>query len=225
VQRPLRFMTHLACADEPGHPATARQLERLREALDGLEGEVSVANSAGVLAWPATHGDWVRPGIMLYGLSPFPDRTGIQDGLRPAMTLETRLIAVNYCRAGEAVGYGGAWVCPEDMPVGVAAAGYGDGYPRHAPSGTPVLVNGARVPLAGRVSMDMLTLDLRTQPRACPGDPVVLWGPALPAEEVAGRAGTIAYELVTGITGRVPREVVAAGARRSAGTGRMAVGG
>lgn len=205
VRGPLRFMTHLARADERADAATPHQLERLRQGLHGLTGEVSVANSAGLLAWPEARADWVRPGIMLYGLSPFPDRTGRDDGLRAAMTLESRLIAVNGCPRGEAVGYGGAWVCPEDMPVGVAAVGYGDGYPRHAPPGTPVLLNGKPVPLVGRVSMDMVTLDLRRQPDARPGDPVVLWGPDLPAEEIARRAGTIAYELVTGLTSRVPR--------------------
>jgi alanine racemase len=219
VRGPLRFMTHLARADERADPATPRQLERLRQGLHGLAGEVSVANSAGLLAWPEARADWVRPGIMLYGLSPFPDRTGRDDGLRAAMTLESRLIAVNGCRRGEAVGYGGAWVCPEDMPVGVAAVGYGDGYPRHAPPGTPVLVNGKPVPLVGRVSMDMVTLDLRGQPDARPGDPVVLWGPDLPAEEIARGAGTIAYELVTGLTSRVPRVECAEVLQRAPGPG------
>jgi alanine racemase len=216
VAPPVRFMTHLARADEREDPATRRQLERLRAALAGLPAEVSVANSAGVLGWPESHSDWVRPGIMLYGVSPFPGRIGAQEGLRTVMTLETRLIAVNRCPAGEAVGYGGAWACPEDMSVGVAAAGYGDGYPRHASAGTPVLVNGRRVPLIGRVSMDMLTLDLRQAPQARPGDRVVLWGEGLPAEEVAQAAGTIAYELLSGLTTRVPRVSVGPQAQEDA---------
>jgi alanine racemase len=198
-------MTHLASADDPADPATGRQLARLAAALAGLETEVSVANSAGVLAWPQCHAEWVRPGLMLYGASPFAGRTGADEGLRPVMTLETRLIAVNRIAAGEAIGYSGTWTCPEDMPVGVAAVGYGDGYPRHAPSGTPVLVNGVRVPLVGRVSMDMITLDLRPVPDARPGDRVVLWGEGLPVEEVARSAGTIAYPLLVGLTARVPR--------------------
>jgi alanine racemase len=208
VAAPVRFMTHLARADEREDPATRLQLERLRVGLAGLPVEVSVANSAGVLAWPESHGDWVRPGIMLYGVSPFPGRVGVDEGLRPVMTLETRLISVNRCPPGAAVGYGGGWVCPEEMPVGVAAVGYGDGYPRHVPTGTPVLVNGRRVPLIGRVSMDMVTLDLRPMPQARPGDRVVLWGEGLPAEDVAKAAGTIAYQLLSGLTTRVPRVTV-----------------
>jgi alanine racemase len=210
VAPPVRFMTHLASADDPEDPATGRQLARLAAALAGLEAETSVANSAGVLAWPDTHAEWVRPGLMLYGASPFAGRTGADEGLRPVMTLETRLIAVNRIAAGEAIGYSGTWTCPEDLPVGVAAVGYGDGYPRHAPSGTPVLVNGVRVPLVGRVSMDMITLDLRPVPDARPGDPVVLWGEGLPVEEVARSAGTIAYPLLVGLTARVPRVGVGA---------------
>lgn len=205
VAPPVRFMTHLASADDPANPATTRQLARLTAALAGLEAEASVANSAGVLAWAESHAEWVRPGLMLYGASPFAGRVGADERLRPVMTLETRLIAVGRVAAGEAIGYSGTWTCPEDMPVGVAAVGYGDGYPRHAPSGTPVLVNGVRVPLVGRVSMDMITLDLRPIPDARPGDRVVLWGEGLPVEEVARSAGTIAYQLLVGLTARVPR--------------------
>jgi alanine racemase len=221
VAPPVRFMTHLACADDRDDPATGRQLACLRAALAGLPAEVSIANSAGLLGWSESLADWVRPGVMLYGASPFPGRCGREEGLIPAMTLETRLIAVNRCAAGEAVGYGATWRCPEAMPVGVAAVGYGDGYPRHAPSGTPVLVGGVRVPLVGRVSMDMVTLDLRPVPDARPGERVVLWGEGLPVEEVAGAAGTIAYQLLSGLTTRVPR--VTLGVRALAGeTGRRA---
>jgi len=160
----LGFMTHLACADDRADETTGQQLSAFRDATEDLKGLHSIANSAGVLGWPDTHGDWARPGIMLYGISPFLGGRGPDEGLRPAMTFRSELIAVNHLRGGDAVGYGGTWVCPEDMPVGVVAAGYGDGYPRHAPSGTPVLVNGRRVPLIGRVSMDMVTVDLREQP-------------------------------------------------------------
>lgn len=201
-------MSHLANADDPEDPTTPEQLRRLHAAVDRARwaGPLSLANSAGVMAWPQTHLDWVRPGIMLYGSSPVAGRSAAQLDLRPAMTLESRLIAVNPLRRGDRVGYGGTFTCPEDMPVGVVACGYGDGYPRHAPNGTPVQVGGVRVALAGRVSMDMITVDLRPVPHARPGDPVVLWGPGLPVDEVAAAAGTIAYELLTGVTRRVPRE-------------------
>lgn len=199
----LGLMTHLANADDRQDPTTPRQLARFEQAAAGLPGERSIANSAGVLGWPASHANWVRPGIMLYGASPFVGGRGEAEGLRPVMNLRSELMAVNRLQRGDAVGYGGTWVCPEAMPVGVVAIGYGDGYPRHAPSGTPVLVNGRRVPLIGRVSMDMLSVDLRSQPEAAVGDPVVLWGEGLAAEEVAEQAGTIAYELFCGVTPRV----------------------
>ncbi|MCP4040863.1 MAG: alanine racemase [Gammaproteobacteria bacterium] len=204
----IRLMTHLACADDRSDPRTHAQLEKFHRSCAGVETETSISNSAGILGWPEAHGDWVRPGIMLYGVSPFIGTTAQDDDLRPVMTLQTRLIAVNRCGRGEGVGYGATWSCPEEMRVGVAAIGYGDGYPRHAPTETPVLVNGRRVPLIGRVSMDMITLDLRGLPEAKPGDPVVLWGQGLPVEEIAAKSGTIAYELLCGITGRVPKIVV-----------------
>src|SRR5690606_373415 len=179
------------------------QLETFRSVLPEVDAERSIANSAGILGWPQTHSEWVRPGIMLYGVSPFVGGCGEQEGLIPVMTCDTRLIAVNHCRKGDALGYGGSWICPEDMRVGIAAIGYGDGYPRHAASGTPVLVNGRRASLVGRVSMDMITIDLRTVPEAQVGDPVVLWGKGLPVEEVAQHSSTIAYELLCGLTQRV----------------------
>lgn len=201
--QPVGQMTHLACADELEHPATVQQLQLFAQATAGLPGERAVANSAGILGWPDTHADWVRPGIMLYGVSPFVGGRAAEHDLQPVMTLSSELIAVNIVHEGDTVGYGGAWTCPETMPVGVVAVGYGDGYPRHAGNGTPVLVNGRRVPLIGRVSMDMICVDLRTQPEARPGDPVVLWGEGLPVEDVAVVAGTIPYELLCGVTQRV----------------------
>ncbi len=204
VQGNPGVMTHLANADDPGDPFTREQMGRLRSLAGSLPAaDLSAANSAGILGWPETQLDWVRPGIMLYGVSPFLGETGAVRGLKPVMTLRANLIAVNICPAGEAVGYGGTYTCSEDMPVGVVGIGYGDGYPRHAPSGTPVLVNGRRVPLIGRVSMDMLAVDLRSQPEAGVGDQVVLWGRGLPVEEIAEAAGTIAYELLCGVTQRV----------------------
>lgn len=200
---PLGQMTHLACADEPDHPATATQLELFHRATASLPGERAIANSAGVLGWPETHAEWVRPGIMLYGISPFVGGRAAEHDLVPVMTLSSELIAVNRLREGDTVGYGATWRCPEAMTIGVVATGYGDGYPRHAVAGTPVLVNGRRVPLIGRVSMDMLCVDLRSQPDAQIGDPVVLWGDGLPVEEIAEASGTIAYELLCSVTGRV----------------------
>jgi len=199
----IRFLSHFCCADEAKADYTQRQRRLFLQTLEGMEGERSLANSAAVLAWPDTHLDWVRPGVMLYGSSPLLHVSAKDLGLRPVMTLGTQLIAVTQRRPGDPVGYGAAWECPEAMPVGIAAIGYGDGYPRHAPSGTPVLVNGRRAALAGRVSMDMIGIDLRGHPEARVGDPVTLWGEGLPVDEVAAAAGTISYELFCGVTSRV----------------------
>lgn len=199
----LRFMTHFACADQVDNSYTRQQAERFEQALGSVEGERTQANSAAILGWPETRADWVRPGIMLYGSSPLQGKSADDLDLRPVMTLSTQLIAVNDCRKGDAIGYGGDWVCPQDMKIGVAAIGYGDGYPRHAVAGTPVLVNGKRASLAGRVSMDMICIDLSAQPGAVVGDEVVLWGKGLPVDEIADSAGTIAYELLCGVSRRV----------------------
>jgi len=201
----LRLMTHLACADEHDNAATLQQCQRFYQATQGLQAECSIANSAGILGWQQTHADWGRPGIMLYGASPFGNSLGTEEGLQPVMHLRSALISVKHYQAGDALGYGATWRCPENMPVGIVAIGYGDGYPRHVPSGTPVWVNGGVVPLIGRVSMDMLAVDLRSQPQAHIGDPVELWGKHVAVNEVAKHAGTIAYELLSQITQRVPR--------------------
>ena len=208
VKKPVRLMTHFASADEVSNPKTQAQLEAFAAAIAGMEAERSIANSAGILAWPQSHADWVRPGSMLYGASPFADHCGADDGLKPAMTMGTTLIAVKTLKRGETVGYGGAFVAPQDMSLGIAAIGYGDGYPRHAPTGTPVLVKGVRVPLVGRVAMDMIALDLNSVPDAAVGDPVTAWGPGLPVEEIARAAGTIPLELLCGVTQRVKFSVV-----------------
>lgn len=204
----VRILSHFARAEFPADSVTRAQIDDFAALTRGLGLETSLANSAGILAWPASHLDWIRPGIMLYGASPLLDQDAAQLDLKPVMTLETALIAVQPRKKGDAIGYGGDWRCPEDMPVGVAAIGYGDGYPRHAPPGTPVLVNGRRVATVGRVSMDMITLDLRSQRQARVGDPVVLWGKGLPVEEVAEKAGTLSYELLCHVTERIPRVVV-----------------
>jgi len=197
------LMTHLSSADERDVPTTSDQLACFQRATATYADPKSIANSAGILAWPQSHADWVRPGLMLYGASPFVGRVGRDHGLRPVLSLYSQLMAVNRFKRGERVGYGGAWQCPEDMPVGVVPMGYGDGYPRHAETGTPVLVNGQQVPLIGRVSMDMICVDLRSQPDARIGDPVCLWGPDLPVEKIAHHAGTIPYELLCRVTSRV----------------------
>ncbi|MEO5703208.1 MAG: alanine racemase [Gammaproteobacteria bacterium] len=207
VAKPLRLMTHLASADNRADDLTSKQLTCFNSTVAGLDAEHSIANSAAILGWPQTHADWVRPGLMLYGVSPFPGRTAAQDGLRPVMTLSTKLIAKHALSKGDSVGYGASWTCPHDMPIGIAAIGYGDGYPRHAVSGTPVLLNGRRVSLIGRVSMDMICLDLSTQPEAGVGDAVILWGEGLPVEEVAQHASTIPYELLCAVARRVTVDV------------------
>lgn len=197
------WITHLASADEPDNDYTRVQIARFETALRGVPGPRSIGNSAGIIGWPEARADWVRPGLMIYGASPMPGQTGAQLGLKPAMHLESRLIAVREYEAGESIGYGGVFRCPERMRIGVAAIGYADGIHRSFANDTPVLVRGARARLAGRVSMDMITLDLRSVPAAQVGDPVTLWGPELPAEEMAPYAGTIAYELFCGLTQRV----------------------
>ena len=203
IKRPIRLMTHLASADDRQDPMTLVQIERFNSTLQGISGERSIANSAGILGWQHALADWVRPGIMLYGISPFPEQTGEQLGLKPIMALQSRLIAVKPIAQGETVGYAGSWVCEQATRLGVVAIGYGDGYPRYAKVGTPVLINGQRVPLIGRVSMDMITVDLNSLPDAKPGDPVTLWGEGLAVEEIAQWADTIPYTLVCGITQRV----------------------
>ncbi|MGA8258792.1 MAG: alanine racemase [Arenicellales bacterium] len=199
------FMSHLANADDLSDFATKNQRRAFLDAAQAYSYPLSLANSAGVLGWPGTHLDWVRPGIMLYGCSPIQGRSEAKLGLRPVMTLEARIIAVRNVPAGETIGYGGTWRCDAQTRVGVVACGYGDGYPRHAPSGTPVRVKGRTSRILGRVSMDLITIDLTEWTDVAVGDWVELWGPRVLASSVAERAGTIAYELVTGVSPRVPR--------------------
>lgn len=208
VAKPLRYMSHFGCADELDNPVTELQISRFNALTNTAHGERSLAASAGLLKWPTSRYDWVRAGIIMYGISPFADEYAAQLGFRPVMTLKSHLIAVRDVKAGESVGYGGIWTSQRDTKVGVIAIGYGDGYPRTAPNGTPVMVNGRKVPLAGRVSMDMLTVDLGPDSTDKVGDQAILWGDSLPAEEVASHIGTIAYELVTKLTSRVDMEYV-----------------
>ena len=199
----IGLLSHFSDSEVFDGEQTRAQIERFAEATRGLDGPRSLSNSAAVLGWPQARADWVRTGGLLYGLSVVDDKSGADFGFRPAMTLATRLIAINRIGQGESIGYNGTWTCPEDMPVGVAAVGYGDGYPRSAASGTPVLVGDTRVPLIGRVSMDLITLDLRGAPQAKVGDRVTLWGDRLPVETIARHAGTISYDLTCGMTRRV----------------------
>lgn len=200
----LTKITHLARADEPKTGRTEQQLEAFLQATTGLEGLTSLSNSAGVLAWPGAYGDWVRPGIMLYGSSPFGFAQEQAALLRPVMQLDSRVIAVHQIAAGEPIGYGSRFVTSRPSRIGVVAMGYADGYPRHAPDGTPVLVDGQRTCISGRVSMDMLTVDLTDLPNSGLGSYVRLWGDGLDAGEVASRAGTISYQLFCNLN-RVPR--------------------
>jgi alanine racemase len=211
--RSITLMTHLACADDHTDPATTEQLQAFSALLDAWTGDVSIANSAALLQWPDTlrssgvgrHGgrNWVRPGLMLFGASPLRGRTAPELGLRPAMSFETRLISVKAVSKGQRVGYGGHWVAPRGSVLGVAAAGYADGYPWHVGAGTPVGIRDCLAPVVGRVSMDMLTVDLTDVPGATAGDRVVLWGDGPTVEEVAGAARTIPWTLMTGINRRV----------------------
>lgn len=203
----LRVLTHLAGADEEDGRFTAEQLARLRPLIAGLPVELSIANSAALLAQPETHAHWVRPGLALYGVSPFPTRRGADFGLRPVMTLQSTVIAVREVHAGERVGYGGTWCARRLSRLAIIAAGYGDGLLRSLGDGAAVLIGGRRAPLAGRVSMDMIAADVTDLPAARVGDAVELWGAALPVEEVAAAAGTIPYELLCAVSQRVPIEL------------------
>jgi alanine racemase len=198
----VKLMMHFARADESD--GIAEPLARFERACAGLRYRRSLANSAGVVRYAEIGGECVRPGIMLYGATPFADRSAQALGLAPAMTLRSRLIGVQALEPGAAVGYGATFRAPGPTRIGVVACGYADGYPRHAPNGTPVLVCGQQVPMAGRVSMDMLTVDLTSVPQARIGSDVVLWGEGLPVDDVAAHAGTVGYELLCAVAPRVP---------------------
>jgi len=204
----IGFASHFHSADEYQPEATLAQIACFEKATQGYPGPRSLSNSAGILHWPNAHYDWLRPGIALYGIVPRVDACGSDEGLRPVMTLKSKLISVRAHKKGDAVGYSHNWVAQQDTYIGVVAMGYGDGYPRTAPNGTPVLVNGRKVPLVGNVSMDMITVDLGPDARDSIGDEVIFWGEGLPAEEVARHVGTIAYELVIKLTGRVKKTYI-----------------
>jgi alanine racemase len=198
----VTLMTHFADADGAG--GVKDQLTWFQELTKDYETPRSLANSAALIRFPEARGDWVRPGIMLYGCSPFADRSAESLDLKPAMTLTSEIIATQHLQAGERVGYGFSYEAMGEISIGVVACGYADGYPRHAPTGTPVLVNGKRTRLVGRVSMDMICVDLSDIPAAHIGAPVTLWGEGLSADEVAAAAGTVSYELLCALAPRVP---------------------
>ena len=215
----LGVMTHLSRADEPGVAASAEQISVFNSLSGSWSGDISIANSAAIMSGeealqasrsvPAKARNWVRPGLMLYGASPFADRSAKELGLQPVMELRSRILALRDLPKGTAVGYGGEWVAPRDSRVGVVSAGYGDGYPRRLGNKSEVLVHGQRAPIVGRVSMDSISVDVSEIDNVAQGDPVVLWGRGLPVEEIAELAGTIAYEILCGVAQRVSRQIQA----------------
>lgn len=217
--RDVRLMTHYASADDPADAQSTQQLQFMQQLMSTFDGPISLANSPALfrddqdlcgLAGRDAHRVWLRPGIALYGLSPFESVDADALDLKPVMNFDARLISVQSIRPGDKVGYGGRFVAARDTCIGVVAAGYGDGYPRAMPDGTPVLVDGQRASIAGRVSMDMLTVDITDLPSARVGSEVRLWGAGLPAELIAAFADTISYELVTRVAARVRRQFVTA---------------
>lgn len=209
VRQPVNIVSHFARADEPECGATEKQLDIFNSFCEGKPGQRSIAASGGILLWPQSHFDWARPGLILYGVSPLENHSiGADFGCQPVMSLTSSLIAVREHKAGEPVGYGGTWQSERDTRLGVVAMGYGDGYPRAAPSGTPVLVNGREVPIVGRVAMDMICVDLGPEAQDKAGDSVILWGEGLPVERIAEMTKVSAYELITRLTSRVAMKYI-----------------
>lgn len=203
----INLMTHFSCADDTNNTKTSQQISMFDTLVSGINQAHCLSNSAGIIAWPTGHGDWVRPGLMLYGVSPMENCTGEQHQLKPVMRLTTKVIAVRDVAAHERVGYGGRWQSDEPTKLAVVAMGYGDGYPRHAKEGTPVMIAGQRYGIVGSVSMDMISIDIGSNGNNVKvGDEVIMWGPELPVEEIAECADTIPYELLCNITPRVSYE-------------------
>lgn len=201
------LMTHLACADEPDHPLTLQQLDAFKRVQHQLQLPVSIANSPATLAWPNSQGHWNRFGLALYGADPLVGTAKATAALSPVMTLQASIIALRQVPKGQGTGYGHTWIAPRDSLVATIGIGYADGYPRHCANGTPVWINGQRAPLAGRVSMDMITVDVTDLAEVALGDSVELWGQHISISEVAQYAGTVSYELMTRVSPRVPRLV------------------
>ncbi|HSR02679.1 MAG TPA: alanine racemase [Methylophilaceae bacterium] len=202
----ITLMTHFATADESTGIHLAHQ--KFLEATQGLKNSVSLANSATILRYPEAHGDWVRPGIMLYGATPIAKIPAADFGLKPAMQFTSEILAIQLLAKGESVGYGATFTAKKDMRIGVVACGYADGYPRHAPTGTPIAVKGIKTRTVGRVSMDMLFCDLTDIPEADVGSSVELWGNMVPVDAVAEASGTVGYELLCAVAPRVPLKAV-----------------
>lgn len=214
IQKPIGLMTHFACADEINSPMTMNQIALFQQTIQKIADnsnqsniKVSMANSAGVIAWSESHAktnhlNYVRPGIMLYGVSPFADKTGTDLGLKPVMTLQSHINAVKICKKGESIGYGATWRATEDCRIAIVAAGYGDGYPRHVSKEAVVWAENRYLPIVGRISMDMLAIDVSNYPEAKTGRPIELWGEHLPVEQVARFSNTSPYELVTQVCSR-----------------------
>lgn len=205
VNPDIRLMTHFASADVREDAAALEQMASFYRLTKDWPGQRSLANSAGIINWPDSHQDWIRPGLILYGISSIKGKTAADFNLKPVMTLSSAIIAIQEVNKGDRVGYGGAWICPQAMRVGIVAMGYADGYPWHINPDTPALLNGRQVPIIGNISMDMLMVDLRAQPYAKIGDPVVLWGAGLPVETIARQARTVPYELICKVMDRVKR--------------------
>lgn len=192
-------MTHFSSANKSEDTTTQCQIKCFEQTIKKYTFPTSLANSAAILAYPKAHADWVRPGLMLYGVSPFADSSAAQFSLKPVMTLKSEIISIHHVESGDRVGYGGTWIAPKPLHIGIVAIGYGDGYPHHAENGTPILVNGKLCELIGQVSMDMLAVNLSCQLDAQIGDPVVLWGAGLPIEQVAESTSSFRFELLCGI--------------------------
>jgi alanine racemase len=207
IAQPIRIMSHFACADDPNNSLNQQQIDAFNQFIQRISSqaprEYSLCNSAGVFQYPACHHHFIRPGIALYGASPLLGKSAAELNLKPVMTLQTSLIAMKTMKKGSPVGYGARFVCPEDLPVGIIAFGYGDGYPRTTRDGAPILVNNTRCQLIGRVSMDMTAVDLSACPTAKVGDPVILWGSGLPIEDFAAFTDNVSYDLLTGVQNRV----------------------
>ena len=209
VLNPIGLISHLSVADTPSETDyNIAQINYFNEMAKHFSGDLCLSNSAGILSWPDSHTPWVRPGIIMYGISPFEDKVGTDFGLEPVMTLKSSIIAIRKVKKGAKVGYGAAWTAPYDTTIGIVATGYGDGYPRVAPNGTPVLINGRYVPTAGHVCMDMLFVDLGIDSQDKIGDEAILWGKGLPVENIAKMCGTIPYELVCRVMPRVRVELI-----------------
>ncbi len=203
IKQPIGLMSHLSCADDPDHDLNATQLQAFNELARSWDGPKSLANSATIFAFPQGQFDVIRPGLFMYGVSPIKGSKASDYGLRPVMTLQTRLISVRRRDAGSFIGYGATYQCAEPTNIGIIAIGYGDGYLRALPARTPVLVNGKKCHLVGRISMDMAAIDLSCCDDAKVGDPVILWGEGLPVEEIIDGSPLIAYELLTSVQSRV----------------------